>query len=175
LACFSGNTEYAVTAKKEIGRVWNRQGAIYPALFQDTTSATRVCRTVRIYRFIDEILESNERAAEFRYSERIFYRHMRYFVMHILARKSTVLRKPELAVSEDDKLTLSREINEIATLIYNEAEAMQAPVGYLAVSRNLTWARPLADRVMQALATQEAARAQQAVAPPEAAPPEEQA
>jgi len=159
LACFSGKTEYAVTAKKEFGRIWDRQGAIYPQLFKDTASAVWVCRAVRVFRFLNSILASNE-AAAYLYAERMFYRHARYFILHILARKSKMLRKPELALSEDDKLTLSRELNEFATLIFNEAEKFRGYTGYLALSRNMTWAVPLAERVMKAIADREAAALQ---------------
>lgn len=157
LACFSGKTELAVAAKKEIGRIWDRQGTIYPQLFKDTTSAVWVCRAVRIFRFLNSIMESNEAAAYGRYAERMFYRHARYLILHILARKSKVLRKPELAMSQDDKLTLSRELNEYATLIFNEAEKLRGCTGYLALSRNMSWAVPLAESVMKALTEREGA------------------
>ncbi len=150
LACFSGKTEIVITLKKEIGKILDRQGNIYAELFKSDTSAVWVCRAVRTYRFLDNILTRNEWGSG-RYEERMFYRHARFFILHILARKSKVLRKPELILAEEDKIVLSRELNEYATLIFNEAEKFRGAKGYLALSRNQTDGIQLADRVMHAI------------------------
>lgn len=163
LACFSGKTEIAVAVKKEIGKVLDRKGTIYPELFKDNTSAVSVCRAVRAYRFLDAILTSNEIGRE-----KLFYRHLRYFILHILARKSSVLRNPDLNI-ENDKTTLSRELNDFATLIYNEVLRFPSAKGYLALSRNVTDAVQLSRQVMASIAAREQA-ASVAPNPPTQAP-----
>jgi hypothetical protein len=163
LACFSGKTEIAVAVKKEIGKVLDRKGTIYSELFKDNTSAVSVCRAVRAYRFLDAILTSNEIGRE-----KLFYRHLRYFILHILARKSSVLRNPDLNI-ENDKTTLSRELNDFATLIYNEVLRFPSAKGYLALSRNVTDAVQLSRQVMAAIAAREQA-ASVAPNPPTQAP-----
>ncbi len=169
LASFSGKTDFAVTTKKEIGKVLDRNGKIYPELFRDTTGALWVCRAVRAYRFLIGILYSNELASggTTMYASRMFYRHFRYFVLHVLARKSRVLRRPEINLSEDDLQVLSRELNELATIIFDEAEKFKGHKGYLALSRNLTDAVQLAEKVMNALAAKEHG----GPIPPNAVPP----
>jgi hypothetical protein len=149
-----------VTVKKEVGRILDHNGDIYPELFKDDTSAVWVCRAVRVYRFLDPILTANEIG-----EEKLFYKHMRYFVLHILARRSRVLRKPELDLSDADKLELSRELNDLATLIFNEVQSFRAIKGYLALSRNLTDMVQLAQRVMAAIATRDQTATTAAVAP----------
>jgi hypothetical protein len=108
---------------------------------------------VRIYEYLDDILAASERS-ENSYSRRMFFRHGRYFLMHILARQHRViLDKPELTLSEEDKTELSRTILELAEFVYMEAEAMFSGVkGYLSVFQNVTDSQPLAQRVMQRLA-----------------------
>lgn len=149
LACFNGKTDFIVTVKKEVGKVLDRRGIIYPELFKDNTPAVWVCRAVRAYRYLDRILTANEIG-----QERLFYRHFRYFILHILARKSTVLRKSELSI-ESDKSVLSRELNEFATLIYNEVLRFDSTKGYLALSRNVTDAVQLSRQIMTAIAARE--------------------
>lgn len=168
LACFSGKLEFAVAVKKEVGKVLDRRGTIYPELFKDNTSAVGVCRAVRAYRFLDAILTANEVGAE-----KLFYRHLRYFILHILARKSAVLRNTELSI-ENDKATLSRELNDFATLVFNEVLRFPSTKGYLALSRNITDAAQLSRQVMAAFAAREQAAATapcQLTQPPNAASP----
>jgi hypothetical protein len=78
--------DFAVTAKKEIGRLWEQDGAIYGHLFPATASGLRAYRLVRIYRLIDRILASNERS-ETAYYRRMFFRHGRYFIMAFVAHR----------------------------------------------------------------------------------------
>lgn len=61
-----------VTAKAEIGRLWERDGELYQKLFPDNLAGVRLCRLVQIYRFIDEILAASERS-EPSYQRRMFF------------------------------------------------------------------------------------------------------
>jgi hypothetical protein len=158
----------AVAVKKEVGKILDRKGTIYPELFKDNTSAVWVCRAVRAYRFLDAILTANEIGRE-----KLYYRHFRYFILHILARKSAVLRNADLSI-ENDKTTLSRELNDFATLIYNEVLRFPSTKGYLALSRNVTDAVQLSRQVMAAIAAREQAASvvpNQPVQPPTAVSP----
>lgn len=147
--------DYAVTAKKEIGRLWEQDGTLYGQLFPAKLSGVRVCRLVRIYRFIDRILADTERS-ENGYHRRMFFRHGRYFIMAFVALRSVdVVGKPQLEIAAEDQALLSLRTNELSELIYAASEPLQAVRGYLAIFRNLTDAQPLANNVIQRLAEQD--------------------
>lgn len=149
--------DFIITAKKEIGRLWDQDGAPYHALFPVHLSGIRMCRLVRIYRFIDQILASTERS-ENHYYRRMFFRHGRYFIMSFVAHCSgDVLNKPHHQLSDEDKTLLSQRVNDLAELIYVESEPLQAFKGYLSIFRNLTDSQPLADRVLARLAERDRA------------------
>lgn len=148
--------DFVVMAKKEIGRLWEQEGAAYGQIFRADLSGVRMCRLVHMYRFIDRILASNERA-ENGYYRRMFFRHGRYFIMAFVAhRLPGVVGGPQLALSEEDKTLLSQRTNELAELIYAQSQPLQATKGYLAIFRNLTDSQPLADGVLGRLAQQDA-------------------
>jgi AIPR protein len=160
LACFRGDTGTIVTAKKEIGQIYDSTGTYYPALFRAGLSGIRLCRTVRIFQYLNGIFASSEQA-ETDNSRRMFYRHGRFFVLHILARRHrSLLDKDEIVLSDDDKLQLSRVATELAELIYTTAETFfRRTKGYLSIFRNTTDAVPLAQEVLRRLAEQDATRA----------------
>jgi hypothetical protein len=175
LAALSGNTRTIVAAKKESGQLYDREGGYYPTLFGAGLSGIRLCRTVRIYSYLDGVLGSSETAAN-AYFQRMFYRHGRLFIMHIFARRHRALiERAEPELTHEDRLELSRLVTDLAELIYPLAEALriQNDKGYLAIFRNQTDAEPLAQNVMQHLAQLDAQRqaAQAAPAAPPPAPP----
>lgn len=157
--------DFAVTAKKEIGRLWEQDGALYGQLFPATLSGVRLCRLVRVYRFIDGVLAATERS-ETKYNRRMFFRHGRYFIMAFVAfRSADVLGKPRLELAAEDQTLLSQRTNQISELIYATSEPLLAVRGYLAIFRNLTDAQPLANNVLQRLAEQDAQQQPQAQPP----------
>ncbi len=140
--------DFAITAKKEIGKLWEQDGTAYPLLFKNELSGVRLCRLVRIYRFIDQILADTERS-EASYHRRMFFRHGRYYIMCFVAHRSRdVLNKPDHQLSDDDRRLLSQRVNEISELIYAESTPLQGIKGYLSIFRNLTDSQPLADQVI---------------------------
>jgi hypothetical protein len=148
--------DFVVTARKEIGRLWEQDGALYGLLFPQALSAVRVCRIVRMYRFIDRVLAGTERS-ENGYFRRMFFRHGRYFIMAFVAHRSAdVIGRPQLELSPDDQTLLSQRTNQLSELIYAASVPLQTFKGYLAVFRNLTDAQPLANSVLQRLAEQDA-------------------
>jgi hypothetical protein len=165
--------EFAVTAKKELGRLWEQDGALYSQLFPPNLTGLRVCRVVRIYRFIDLILAATERS-ENGYYRRMFFRHARYFIMAFVGhRSSDVMGRPEFALSAIDQTLLSQRTNVVAEAIYAQSLPLQSVKGYLSIFRNQTDSQPLADGVVQRLAQQDQQRqapaqpaATVAVAPP---------
>jgi hypothetical protein len=158
--------DFVVTAKKEIGRLWEQDGAIYSHIFPATLSGLRACRLVRIYRLVDRFLAANERA-ETAYYRRMFFRHGRFFVMAFVAlRLADVVRRPQLVISADDERLISQQTNELSELIYAQSEPLQGIKGYLSIFRNLTDSQPLADSVLDRLAEQDAAARAAAAAPP---------
>lgn len=149
--------DFVVTAKKEIGRLWEQDGALYPQLFPGTLSGLRVCRLVRIHRFVDAILAGNEWSNN-GYHRRMFYRHGRYFIMAFVAhRLPEVLNRAEFVLSPGDQTLLSQRTNEISEMVYSISEPMQAEKGYLSIFRNLTDSQPLADAAIQRLQQQDTA------------------
>lgn len=157
--------DFVVAAKKEVGRLWDQGGQLYGAIFPANLSGLRMCRAVRLFRFIDQILAASE-ASETGYYRRMFFRHGRYFVMAFIAHQSAdVLARPELQLSVADRQTVSRRTNELAEMIYAASAPLQSLKGYLAIFRNLTDAQPLADKVLEQLAAQDRAAVQPHTAP----------
>jgi hypothetical protein len=148
---FVNAIEVVVTAKKELGRLWEQDGNLYPKLFGVALSGLRMCRLVQVYRFLDQILAASE-ASENGYFRRMFFRHGRYFIMPFVAgRCLDVIDRAASMLSADDKTALSRRTNEISEIVYAASEQLQADRGYLAIFRNLTDAQPLADRTVARL------------------------
>ncbi len=149
LACFSGNTEILVAAKREISQLYKHY---YVILFNDGISGVTLCRYVRIFQYLDEIFSASEKAAT--NQQKKFYKHGKFFVLDILARRyKPLLNKHEVDLSEDDKIQLSRIGLEIAEIVYTVAESRFASdnKGYLAIFRNITDVKPLTSEVMQEL------------------------
>jgi hypothetical protein len=171
LACFRGDTKTIVTAKKEIGQIHDRNGDFYPTLFNAGLSGVALCRATRIYKYLNGILASTE-ASESGYFRRMFFRHGRFFVLHIFARRhQALLRKPEIELTAADQSELSRHLLDLAEVIYTVAEArFQRGKGYLSIFRNVTDAQPLSQDVMQKLAQLDAQRAAPPIAPAASAP-----
>jgi hypothetical protein len=159
--------DFVVSAKKEIGRLWEQDGALYGQLFPAGLSGVRVCRLVRAYRFIDRILADTERSENI-YSRRMFFRHGRYLIMAFVAlRSADVLAKPKFELAAEDQTLLSQRTNQISELIYASSEPLQAMRGYRVIFGNLTDLQPLANNVLQRLAEQDGQ--QQVQAPPQGA------
>lgn len=158
LVCFSGDTSMIVVAKKEINQLSDRNNAHYSRLFRNELNGTQLYRKVQIYRYIDSIFDNEENVSQG--DRQMFFRHGRYFIMHIWARLNQgILNKAELILSEDDKLELSRQVLDLAESIWTIAEAMFAAdsKGYLTIFRNLTDAQPLSNEVMRQLTQAEVA------------------
>jgi hypothetical protein len=161
--------DFVVAAKKEIGRLWDQDGALYKQLFRDDLSGVRLWRHVRTFRFIDQILAGSEGSQPLNSIGRLFYRHARYFIMAFVAhRNPAILARPDLTFSESDRTALSQQVNEISELILQRSRPFLALRGYLSIFRNLTDSQPLADTVLQALHELDSRRsvAAQTVVPP---------
>lgn len=163
--------DFVVAAKKEIGRLWEQDGAMYGEIFPSTLSGLRACRLVRVYRLVDRILSATERS-ETSYYRRMFFRHGRYFIMAFVAHRAPdVIGRPELTISIEDKRLISQQTNVLAELIFAQSQPLQGVKGYLSIFRNLTDSQPLADAVLERLTEQDAAaraahNAQLAASPP---------
>lgn len=150
--------DFVVAAKKEISRLWEQDGAIYGELFHQNLSSIKLCRIVRMHRFIDSILSATERS-ESTYSRRMFFRHGRYFIMAFVAHHSQdVIEKMNVNLDATDNNLLSQRVNELAEIIYASSDSLRAYKGYLAIFRNLSDVQPLAHVAMQKLAELQANR-----------------
>lgn len=156
--------DLVVTAKREIGRLWEQDGSIYAQLFPASLSGVRICRLVRIYQFIDRILAGSERA-ETAYDRRMFFRHGRYFIMAFVAQRlPRLIAKAAPGLTADEEREISQATNQLSEVIFATSRAMQVDRGFLAIFRNLTDAQPLAEKVLLRLAELDAAQNQQAPA-----------
>jgi AIPR protein len=173
LACFSGDTRIVVAAKKEISQIHDRNGVFYPLLFTNGLTGIKLCRYVRVFKYLNGILGSAELAERRNYWRRMFFRHGRFFILHIFARRhKPLLEKPEIEISQQDKTELSRLLLDLAELIYTAAhEFFKETKGYLAIFRNNTDAQPLAQDVTRRLVQLDAQRAAPPAAVAAQAPP----
>ncbi|MDX2254266.1 MAG: AIPR family protein [Pseudanabaenaceae cyanobacterium bins.39] len=161
LACFSGELNILVVAKNNSGQLFDKSKTYekdgkkityYDALFSDQLSGVTLCRYVRIFAYLDEILAASERAATGR--QKMFYRYGRFFILDILSRRNKdLLNTAEIDVSVAHKSDLSRIVTDLETLIYNVAESQFASdnKSYSSIFKNLTDVRSLNSRVMQEL------------------------
>ncbi|BAZ78800.1 AIPR family protein [Sphaerospermopsis kisseleviana CS-549] len=150
LACFSGNAEIIVAAKKNLNLLYKDH---YSTLFSNELSGITLCRYVRIFEYLDQIFEDS-RKAETETRRKNFYQHGRLFILNILSRRyKPLINKPELNLSQDDMTELSNVGIELAELIYTLAESQFASdeKGYLAIFRSLTDVQQLTSKVMQEL------------------------
>lgn len=83
LACFSGDTNIVVAAKREVSQLYKRE-YYYSTLFSDRLSGITLCRYVRIFTYLDGIFAASERAATGR--QKMFYRHGRFFILDVFSR-----------------------------------------------------------------------------------------
>jgi len=150
--------DFVVTAKREIGRLWEQDGPTYSQLFTAGISGVRICRLVRVYQLIDHILAGSERA-ETSYARRMFFRHARYFIMAFIAhRLPGLIAKTTPTLTSEEENQISRETNHVSEVIFATSQTMQFEHGFLATFRNLTDAQPLAEKVLLRLAELDAAR-----------------
>lgn len=150
LACFSGNAEIIVAAKKNLNLLYKDH---YSTLFSNELSGITLCRYVRIFEYLDQIFEDS-RKAETATRRKNFYQHGRLFILNILSRRyKPLINKPEVNLSQDDMTELSNVGIELAELIYTLAESQFASdeKGYLAIFRSLTDVQQLTSKVMQEL------------------------
>lgn len=151
LACFSDDLKIVVAAKREVGQLYKREH-YYSTLFSDQLSGITLCRYMRIFAYLDGIFAASERAATGR--QKMFYRHGKFFVFHILSRRNQVLlNKPEISLSGADITELSRTVNDLDALIFNISESLFASdsKSYLSIFKSLTDVVPLKSQVMQQL------------------------
>lgn len=154
LAGLQNETRIVVIAKKQIGLLYDINGDIYPKLFRKDLTGVQLIRSINIYLYLNELFSNSEKAEAVGSRRKMFYRHGRLFVLHLLARKhSHLISKPEIVLSEADKLELSRLATDLAEITYTVGERKFAGAkGYLSIFNNQTDADPLAREVMQELA-----------------------
>lgn len=143
--------DLVVTAKDENERLLQQNGDIYKKLFSTNLSGIRLYRLVQLYRFIDPILAATERSEQI-HKRRMFFRHARFFIMAFVASRSEqIVNQASTLLTDDQKDTLSRQVNELSELIYTASEPLQSSKGYRAIFGNLTDSQQLADAVLRRL------------------------
>lgn len=83
LACLSSDIQYAVQAKREVGRLWEDiTKAPYTIFFNSGTSALRMWRAVQVMRSVESELRAYQAANEGK--DRLIATHGNRFVLHIV-------------------------------------------------------------------------------------------
>jgi hypothetical protein len=154
LAAFQTDTRIVVNAKKQISLLYDIDGEIYNVLFRPNLNGIQLIRKIRIYLYLNELFNNSEKAENAGSRRKMFYRHGRLFMLHILTRRhSALLNKAEIEISEEEKLELSHIATDLAETIYTVGERMFSGIkGYLSIFNNQTDAVPLASAVMAELA-----------------------
>ncbi len=95
LACASQNLSHAVTAKREVSRLFS-DPSIYPALFNDNTESLRLLRSTQVTRRVDQLLDEILKSTDG--VEAGVAVHGRRVVAHIVLRQigDTTLKDPEV-------------------------------------------------------------------------------
>jgi hypothetical protein len=158
LACFSGDTNIVVAAKREVSQLYSKDKPYYKALFTENLSGITLCRYVRIFQYSDRIFDASEKA-ESGNQRKMFYRHGRYLILDILSRRcKSLLNKAEIDLSDTDKRELSRNATYLAEFIYatSEFRFKNDDKGYLAIFKNLTDVEPFKREIMDKLARRDA-------------------
>ena len=82
LACYNDNIDLSVTAKREIGRLWEDiEKAPYKTLFDDTLKIHLLWRTIKVYRIISKYLNENKTMKIGR--ERSVFTYGNYFILNL--------------------------------------------------------------------------------------------
>ncbi|MDI9858010.1 AIPR family protein [Flectobacillus roseus] len=86
LASLFNNVDYSTMVKKESGRLWEDVSKQpYTDLFNQNTSAHKIIKAVRIYRYISKKMD--EMASKVEGRERSIYRYGNSFITHIICQK----------------------------------------------------------------------------------------
>lgn len=86
LACFSGRMTNVAIARRSPSQLMNPLNDEYKRLFTDSLTGASLYRKVSIFRLLNQIADETERAASSNSAERMFYRHMRFFIMHFFSK-----------------------------------------------------------------------------------------
>lgn len=148
-ACLVGDTSLIVVAKRNSSQLYDRNRAEYGRLFPTALSGVTLYRHVQVYRYLYGILQNQELTEAGR--RRNFFRHGRYFILHIWARRNQpAFQHQAIVLTNDEKLQFSATILQVAESVYDVAEQLFSANtrGYLAIFRNQTDATQLAQAVM---------------------------
>lgn len=89
LACAAIETTHSVTAKREIGRLWDDISKTpYKDLFNESLKVTKLWRCIKIYRAVSKFL--NDLKSKKVSRERAVYTYGNYFILHVVINKIPV-------------------------------------------------------------------------------------
>jgi hypothetical protein len=118
LACLSGNIEYAINAKKEIGKLWERTDAPpYTELFSPSLTGERLWRAVQMSRRIEQRLAPRSRPAG---DERNLAVHGSKIAQHI------VFSIMDPAIKNDHRKSFDAEIDSKTDAVFTAMVAARA-------------------------------------------------
>ena len=83
LACYEDDNTLSVTAKREIGRLWeDKEKAPYKTLFNDALKSYILWGTIKVYRVVSKYLNFNKTSKAGR--ERGVYTYGNYFILNLV-------------------------------------------------------------------------------------------
>lgn len=152
LAIFSSDYRYPYWLKNEPQRFQLIESTEYAALFKPTPIGSILVNKVNCYRFIKEILSTNDTAGR-EEGERLFYRHGAYLIASVLAKTlSKLVDTPIVLPLDEIKKIISSPLDECRHICWETAKsAVGTRNSVQAFFRNQSYTVDLLERCMIAV------------------------
>ncbi|GJL66476.1 MAG: putative abortive infection phage resistance protein [Nitrospirales bacterium] len=122
LAMLQTDPRYVVWLKKEPARILDTASDQYKALFSPATTAFQLVNAVRINRYVQNRMESENRGASGQ--ERLAYKHGNYAAAWVLAKRvREAINTPALINEEKLHATMSAPFDELRQILWNKTKA----------------------------------------------------
>jgi len=155
LACYQSDISFSVTAKREIGRLWDDiEKPPYKTLFNDQLKSSLLWRTIKVYRMTSKYLSDNKESKLGR--ERGVYTYGNYFILNIAF--SLIPKDILLNPSSPFDKYLEQEFISLVTTItgktFEHTEQKYPSALIHQLFRNYTRCRDLSDEILAVLRKQ---------------------
>lgn len=144
LASLWDNVDYSTMVKKESGEIWKDVTAPpYTDLFNNATSATKIIKAIKIYRFVTNKMNELSNSSEGK--KKSIYRYGNSFITHIVCQKISKNLWSDLDKNFEDflKNDLNQLVDEHITKLINLIETHYPESMIVFVMRNYTKCRHL--------------------------------
>ncbi|MBI5352465.1 MAG: AIPR family protein [Chloroflexi bacterium] len=148
LACASKETAHSVTAKREIGRLWDDISKVpYKDLFNEQLKVHKLWRCIKIYRAVSKFL--SELRSNKTSRERAVYTYGNYFILHVVINKvpAEILMNPVADFDSFFNNNLSNIIESATQKTYELAESAYPTALIHQLFRNYTKCKDLREKI----------------------------